>query len=554
MPAKFFRVLLPHFTPKGTKIGTGAIYFRSVACWAAMSAMGVGLAMLGGCEVGPDYKAPQTHPPATFGAAATQPSATQPATQPAEAVDIGKWWESFHDPALNQLIARGIKSSLDVRLAEARVREARAQLEGNVATLFPTVDGTASYSRSRASKNAISIGGSTGPGSSTGTGGTGTGGTGGSGTTSSGTTSSSPFAFSLGTTNLYQAGFDAGWEIDVFGGTRRAIEAAQYTLEAQVDARRNATITLLSEVARNYIILRGLQQELAIVRDNVASQKDFLDLTQAKFRAGIATDLDVARQQAQVATTESEMPTLETEIQQAIHRLGVLLDRNPTDLEAELTPIGPLPGGPPEIPAGLPSDLLRRRPDVLQAERLLAASNANIGVATADLFPKFNLTGSLGFESLQLKRWFNSPSEFWSFGPSMQWRIFDAGQILANIRVQNARQREAVIQYRQAVLQSLSDVEDALTAYHQEQTRREALQRSVEANERSVSLAKQLNQAGLVDFLNVLTAEQSLFLSQDQLAQSNQTVSTNLVALYKALGGGWEITEQAAPPQSALAH
>lgn len=508
-----------------------------------------------GCEVGPNYKAPPTNPPAQFGAAATQPSA---ATQPAEAVDIGRWWESFHDPALNRLIIQGIHSSLDVRLAQARVLEARAQLQGNVASLFPTVDAGASYARSRSSNNAFSLGGSSGPGSTTTTGGTTTGGsgtgTGGtSGTSSSGSTTSSPFAFAFGTTNLYQAGFDAGWEIDVFGGTRRAIESAQATLEAQVDARRNAMITLLSEVARNYIILRGVQQELAIVQSNVASQNDFLDLTRAKFKAGIATDLDVARQEAQVATTESEMPTLETEIQQAIHRIGVLLDRNPTDLEAELTPVGPLPGGPPEIPAGLPSDLLRRRPDVLQAERQLAVSSANIGVATSDLFPKFSLTGSFGFESLQLKNWFNNPSEFWSFGPSVTWRIFDAGQIFANIRVQNARQQEALIQYRQAVLQSLSDVEDALVAYHKEQTRREALQRSVEANERSVALAKQLNQAGLVDFLNVLTAEQSLFESQDQLAQSNQTVSTNLVALYKALGGGWEVTEQSAPQQSASA-
>jgi outer membrane protein TolC len=191
---------------------------------------------------------------------------------------------------------------------------------------------------------------------------------------------------------------------------------------------------------------------------------------------------------------------------------------------------------------------------VLQAERQLAASNANIGVATADLFPKFSLTGSVGFESLQLKNWFNSPSEFFSFGPSVKWRIFDTGQIFANIRVENARQQEAAIQYRQAVIQSLSDVEDALVGYQKEQTRREALQRSVVANERSVALAKQLNQAGLVDFLNVLTAEQSLFVSQDQLAQSNQTVSTDLVALYKALGGGWEVTEHAAPVQSASAN
>lgn len=502
-----------------------------------------------GCEVGPDYKAPKPATPGTFGAT-TRPSTTQPSTRPAEAVDLRRWWETFHDPVLDRLIAEGSSSSLDIQLAQTRVLESRAELQGNVANLFPTLNSSASFSRSKTSQNAISIGGSTGPGgsgSSGGSGGTGgTGGTGGSGGGNNGSASSSAFAFAVGRTNLYQAGFDAGWELDVFGGTRRAIEAAQYSLEAQEDARRNAMITFLSEVARNYMILRGVQQELAIVKDNVASQRDFLELTRSKFAAGIATDLDVARQEAQVASTESSIPTLRFQIQQAIHRISVLLGRNPSDLEAELAPVGPLPSGPPEVPAGLPSELLRRRPDVLQAERQLAAANANIGVATSDLFPKFNLTGSFGWESLKLKSWFNSPSQFWSFGPSVTWRIFDAGQIWANIRVQNARQQESLIQYRQAVIQSFSDVEDALVAYQQEQSRREALQRSVEANERSVQLAKQLNQAGLVDFLNVLTAEQSLFQSQDQLAQSNQTVSTDLVALYKALGGGWEVNEQTA--------
>jgi NodT family efflux transporter outer membrane factor (OMF) lipoprotein len=435
-----------------------------------------------GCEVGPNYTAGRIEAPAKFGAM-TQPSTTQPTTAEA-AVDLGRWWASFNDPALNLLIERGVQSSLDVRLAEARVREARAELALNVATLFPTVDGQGSFTRSTTSQNAIAFpsGGST---SSTGTGGT--------GSTSS---SASNFAIAVGRTNLYQAGFDAGWELDVFGGTKRAIEAARATLEAQIDARRNATITLLSEVARNYIILRGVQNEREIVLSNVESQKDFLDLTRSKFQAGIATDLDVARQEAQVASTESELPSLETEIQQAIHRLGVLLDLNPTDLEAQLVTTDFLPVGPPEIPAGLPSDLLRRRPDVLQAERQVAAATANIGVAVADLFPKFNLTGSLGVESLKLKSFANAASEFWSFGPSVTWRIFDAGSIWANVRVQNARQAEAFIQYRQAIIQSLSDVEDALVAYHQEQARREALQRSVEANRRSVDLAKQLNRAG----------------------------------------------------------
>lgn len=474
-----------------------------------------------GCMVGPDYRSPPMHPPSRFLGASTRPSTTQPSTQPAEVVDLQHWWESFHDPVLDRLIADGINSNLDVQLAQARVLEARANLQGNVATLFPTVDASASYTRSQFSKNGIgSFGGTS---SSTGSG-----------------TAANTFRLPGSRTNLYQTGFDAGWEVDLFGGTRRGIEAAQYTLESQVDARRGAMITFLSDVARNYMIVRGLQQELAIVNGNVASQKEFLELTRAKFQGGIATDLDVARQEAQVASTESSIPTIRTQIQQAIHRLGVLLDRNPEDLEAQLAPVGELPVGPPVVPPGLPSDLLRRRPDVQQAERQLAAATANIGVATADLFPKLNLTGSFGWESQQLKNWFNASSQMWSFGPSLSWRIFDAGQIRANIHVQNARQLEALIQYRQSVLQALTDVEDALVAYRQEQEHREVLRRSVEANLRSVALAKQLNQAGVVDFLNVLTAEQNLFISQDQLSQSNQAVSTNLVALYKALGGGWE--------------
>jgi NodT family efflux transporter outer membrane factor (OMF) lipoprotein len=508
---------------------------------------------LNGCAVGPNYLPPKVHAPARF-IATTEPAAIEPAsTQPVAApmpVDLMRWWESFQDPALNRLIARGIDSSLDIWLAEARVREARALLRENTAALFPTLDSSASYVRSRTSQNAFAIGGA-GAGGSTSSGsttGTGTG-TGSSSSTGSGSSNSILSAFNVGTTNLYQAGFDAGWELDVFGGTRRAIEASRASLEAQVAARRNATITLISEVARNYVILRGVQHERAAVRDNVAAQRDTLDLTRSKFQAGIATDLDVARQEAQVASTESQLPTLETEIQQAIHRLAVLLDREPEALEAELNPQVPLPFGPPRVPPGLPSDLLRRRPDVQQAERQLAAASANIGVAVAELYPKFSLTGSLGLESLELKTFTRGSSAFWSFGPTASWRIFDFGQLWANVDVQRARYVEAYIQYRQAILQALQDVEDALVAYNQEQARRDALQRSVDANIRAVNLAKQLNAAGVVDFLNVLQAQQSLFVAQDQLAQSQQTVSTNLVALYKALGGGWDVNEPKPTPQ-----
>lgn len=507
------------------------------------------LAVSGGCMVGPDYRPPKVEVPGQFSATtqpvATQPSTqptTEPATQPAAApVDLKRWWETFHDPTLDRLIAQGIASNLDVRLAEARVREARAELEFNRAGLFPTLDSNAAYSRSRTSKNAFAFGGTSGGTSSGGTtSGTGTGGTGGT------SGSSSQFAIATGESNLYQAGFDAGWEIDVFGGTRRAIEASVYAVESQIDARRNALVTLLSEVARNYVALRGLQHEVDIVRNNVTIQQDTLGLIRSRFVAGIATDLDVARQEAQVATTESQIPTIQTQIQQAIHRLGVLLDLGPAALEQELSRDEVPPVGPAVVPPGLPSELIRRRPDVRQAERQLAAATANIGVATAALYPKFSLTGTLGLEAIDFKKLFRSDSVFWSIGPTVSWRIFDTGQLWANVHIMDARQQEAMITFQQTVLQALSDVEDALVAYDQEQARRRSLRQAVESNRRAVTLAEQLNTAGVVDFLNVLTAEQNLYISEDQLAQSDTTVSTNLVALYKALGGGWEVPEEAA--------
>ena len=408
------------------------------------------LLAVGGCMVGPDYRAPKTPVPDHFGAT-TQPVTTQPTTNPASTqpvaeVDLRRWWETFNDPTLNHLIDQAIRSNLDVRLAQARVLEARAQLEFNRGALFPTVDGNAQYTRSRASKNAFAFGGGGTTGTTGGTtGGTGTGGSTGSTGSSSGR---SGFAFGFGEQNLYQARFDAGWEVDVFGGTRRAIEAAQYTLESQVEARRNALVTLLSEVARNYVLLRGYQHELQIVQHNVDAQQDTLNLQKSKFQAGIATDLDVAQAEALVNSTQSQIPTLQTNIQQAIHRLGVLLNVGPDALESQLANPGPLPQGPANIPPGLPSDLVRRRPDVRQAERALAASTANIGVAISDLFPKFSLTGSLGLESISLKSFANSSSVFWSIGPQLTWRIFDAGQIWANVHIQNARQQEALVQYQ----------------------------------------------------------------------------------------------------------
>jgi len=361
--------------------------------------------------------------------------------------------------------------------------------------------------------------------------------------TRSQSSNAAPMSGVPGRSNLFKAGFDAAWEIDIFGGTRRAVESASYSLDAQVDAKRNALVTLLADVAADYINLRGYQLQLNIVRQNAAAQRDTLDLQRSKRNAGLATDLDVAQAEAQVSGTEAQIPTLTTLAQQTIHALSVLCDEEPGGLPALLAPDGALPAAAGVIPPGLPSELLRRRPDVREAERQLAAATASIGVAVADLYPKFNLTGALGLESDKLRTLVGSRSPYWSIGPAMDWTIFNSGQTQANIRVFEARRDQAAIAYRQAVLQALEDVENALVAYEQERTRLGSLQHEVDADQRAVDLALRLNKSGLVDFLNVLTSQQSLYQTQVDVALSRQALSTDLVALYKALGGGWETFE-----------
>lgn len=485
------------------------------------------LVVLAGCTVGPKYKHPDVATPGTFaGAKAT----TQPSV-----VDVAHWWTTFNDPTLDTLIARAVAANLDLRLAIARVREARAQRGVVGADLFPNVNVSGSYTHSRGSENAFSFGGN-GNGTGNGNGNSGNG-SGGSVNPGFGN-----FAVPGLESDLYQAGFDANWEIDVFGRVRRSIEAAKADIGAAVADEGDTLITLLAEVARNYIEVRGFQRRLDIAHANVKSQQDTLELTQARFKAQLISELDVTRAEAQVATTASQIPDLESQRNQAAHRLAVLLGQEPTALLGELLDAEEtkIPVGPPDVPPGLPSDLLRRRPDIRRAERELAAATARVGVATADLFPRFSLTGSLGLQSEDFHDLASMDSKFFNVGPSVSWPIFDAGRIRSNIQVQNARQEQAVAKYEQSVLTALEDVENALIGYAKEQQRRESLKRAVDANRRSVEMSKQLYDRGLTDFLDVLEAQRAQFLSEDALVQSDRTISTNLVALYKALGGGWE--------------
>lgn len=534
------------------------------------------LAVLSGCMVGPNYRTPEIPAPAGWaalqpGATSTQPATTRPAsTRPSVAtsrpVDLTTWWHGLKDPTLDSLIMRAVESNLDLRVAEWRVREARAQRGIVFGNLWPQVGVNGGYKYSGSSRNAGPKTGNTsaGPGRQL-LNSAATGVLNGIGSALDGQQAAAGLGPQLVTNtlsravsskllqpggasvsrqmNLFQAGFDASWEIDLFGGLRRAVEAADDTIAATEDLRRDALVTLLSEVAYNYVQLRTAQRRLDIANENIRAQADTLELTRSRFKAGLTSELDVAQAQAQLATTQSQVPLLEGAVQQAMYQLSVLLAEPPGALVAELTKPGPLPSSPGEVPVGLPSELLRRRPDIRAAERQLAAATAQIGVATADLFPKFFLTGGFGPSTRDIRHFLDQQSLTWSVGPNMQWAIFQGGRIVSNIQLQGALAQEALIVYQQTVLRALQDVENALVAFTNEQVRYESLAEAVAANQRSFELSYELYSRGLTAFLNVLTSENALYASQDALIQSQSTVLTNMIALYKALGGGWDADE-----------
>jgi len=464
--------------------------------------LAISAALIAGCAVGPSYEKPalENKAAATWGEASSDKVSSQQ-------IQLVQWWTVFKDERLAALVDRAVAANFDLALAASRVREARAEYRAAVGDFLPTVDATASAKRQRLSANgAQNVGGF------------------------------SPPLYS----SLYQAGFDAGWEIDVFGGKRRAIEAASAGLEASVEDQRAVLVSLLGEVARNYLVLRGSQRQISVIRANVRSAGETLELTRTRLRGGLGTDLDVARAEGQLASTTSLIPPLETQLRQSAHRLGLLLGLEPNALKAELMPDAPVPATPPMVAVGMPSDLLARRPDVRRAERELAAATARVGVATADLYPKFSIGAFLGLASVNSGDLLKWQSRAWSIGPSVVFPLFQGGQIRANIEVQSARQEQARIGFEKAFLGALGEVEDALVAYLQEGERRKSIAEAVASNERAVRLVTDRYTKGLTGFLDVLEAERSLYGTQQQLAQSDVQLSLNLVALYKALGGGWQ--------------
>jgi outer membrane protein, multidrug efflux system len=462
---------------------------------------GCALALVAGCAVGPNYTPPSEQAP--------QKWATQLAGGESEApAALASWWTSFKDPDLDALMSTAVESNLTLRVAEERVREARAARDVVAGGRWPSAAASVAYSKNRYGANSYPPLGDF-PGV--------------------------PLDY-----NLYTAGFDAAWELDLFGGVRRAVEASSAEVGAAEYARRDVLVSVLAEVARNYIDARAYQERLAITRQNIEAQQGIVELTRSRYRSGLASDLEVEQASALLTSTQAQLPALESGLAQSVHDLSVLLGENPGAMLERMSGATPIPLTPPIVPVGLPSDLLRRRPDVQHAERQLAASTAQIGVAKAELFPKFSLTGGLGITSTSTSSLFEYASRYWSVGPTMQWNLLQGGSLRANVRVQQARAEQALDTYHQTVLVALEDAENALVAYAKEQTRRQSLAQSVQSSQTAFQLSSELYRSGLVDFLNVLDAERTLYEAQDALVESTESVSLDLVQLYKALGGGWQ--------------
>ena len=455
------------------------------------------LFIFAGCAtVGPDYVKPDTPIPEAWHTPAKNNLAGDHLNKEA----LAAWWAILDDPVLTNLVESAVAGNLDLKEARARVREARARRGISEAGRFPTIDANGSARSSRSSEE-------TGSGSER---------------------------------ELYAAGFDAAWELDVFGGKKRAVEAAGAELQASEEDLRDVLVSLLAEVALNYVDLRSFQTRLSVAEANLEAQKETYDITRWRRQAGLTTQLDVEQAKYSLEQTRAQIPGLQTGLEQTKNRLAVLIGQHPGSLRDALAERKAIPVTPLEVAVGVPADILRRRPDVRRAERQLAAQTAQIGVATADLYPKFSLLGSIGLEALSPGNLFSLGSRTHGIGATVAWPLFDAGAIRSNIEVQNALQEQALIRYEAAVLTALEDVENALVAYAKEQSRRQSLTEATEAARRAVDLAQKQYSSGLIEFGNVLIAQRSLLSLQDQLAVSEGEVTSNLIALYKSLGGGWK--------------
>jgi NodT family efflux transporter outer membrane factor (OMF) lipoprotein len=460
---------------------------------------------LSGCLVGPDFEPPPSAAPDAWRAPlASGLSGDAPADD-----EIARWWDALGDPLLVELEQRAAAANRDIASAQARLREARARRSGARAGLFPNSRGSATASQSDGS-GALSAG------------------------------------IDLGSRELYDVSFDASWEIDLFGGKRRALEAANASLEASESDLQDVLVSLIGEVALSYVDLRAFQARLTIAESNLEAQSEIYDIARWRYEAGLTTARDVEQARFNLEQTRSQIPSLRTGVEQSGHRVALLLGQGPGVLAPEWAQRQAIPRTPLEVAIGVPADALRRRPDIRRAERQLAAQTAQIGVATVALYPSFSLFGSIGLEALAPGRLVTAAARATSFGGNASWTLFDAGRIRQNIAAQAALQEQALGRYEATILAALREVEDALVAYANEQARGSALRDAAAAARNAFELARTQYESGLVDFQVVLDTQRSVLSLQDQVAVSDGQVASNLIRLYKALGGGWTPLEPSA--------
>lgn len=453
--------------------------------------------------VGPAYEKPDVTPPKAWVSPAEMPV---PSKVVAATAELTQWWKMLGDSTLDSLEERAMAGNLDIETARSRVRQARAARTSAASADSPTLDAVGSASRAR-----------------------------------------TPTRNGGATSNQFRAGFDAGWELDLFGATRRNVEASDAAIESAVENVRDVQVSLAAEVAASYVELRAAQEQLSIARRNLEAQRQTLDLTQRRHANGFVSKLDVLNARSQVAATEARLPSLEITIRQSTFALAALLGLEPGALGQELAKPMPLATLPPTVPVGLPSDVLLRRPDIRRSEADLHAAVARVGAATADLYPRISISGGLGVEGIAVDDLGSLAQRYWSIGPSIRWPILSGGAVRANIEQQKAIAEGAVATYKSTVLAAFKEVETSIASYQLQQTRTPSLRESVNNSTEAAKLASDLYSVGKTDFLNVLNARRSLLDAESSLVDNQRLALTQFIALSKALGGGWapEQSEQA---------
>ncbi|WP_130834527.1 efflux transporter outer membrane subunit [[Erwinia] mediterraneensis] len=479
---------------------------------------------LSGCAVGPDYQPPEAQTPARY-----RDLPSQAASRPLAAATSPLWWQSFNDAQLNSLIERAIAGNLSLQQAVLRIAGAREQLSQARGAFFPSINGTAQVTRQQLGLKGVLA--------------------------SSGASNQldGDIADQLGSltqpVNLYQGSFDASWELDLWGKVRRQVEVTQAQQQAAIEQRNDALVSLEAEVARAYLQLRGAQATIQALQQQIEVAQQTQELTRSQQRNGLAPLTDVENARAQLASLRAQLPQYQSQARQAMNGLAVLLGQMPGTLNNELSATRPLPALPPQVPVGIPSTLARRRPDIRQAEATLHAQTASIGVSVAQLFPSLSLTGQFGVRNTDISYLDEWSSHFYSYGPSLSIPIFQGGRLVSSVRLARAQQASAALDYRQTVLTALQDVENALVSYRADQQRVTQLDETTGALQRAFDLASDSYRQGLSTFIEVLDAQRQLAQAQQQSTQARMQSTLDLVALYKALGGGWEMYQQVDLPQ-----